>query len=154
MFIRPLTEGDIPTCAQIVTTAPVWQRYGLTIERATQQFSEALRTNAPVLVADDGNGNVIGFVRLILRGAFDLSPYIRWLAVASTQRSRGVGRQLLSGAEALVQPPVRDMFLLCADFNTDAQRFYESNGYSRIGTIPDYVIPGVTEYIYRKRLIP
>jgi len=41
---------------------------------------------------------------------------------------------------------------LCSDFNTDAQRYYEKHGYSRVGAIPDYVVPGITELIYRKRL--
>ena len=113
-----------------------------------------MRGNSTILVADNGDGHPIGFVWVLMRGAFDLSPYIRWLAITSTERSKGIGRQLLSAAEANVRLPAHDMFLLCADYNTAAQRFYETNGYSRIGTISDYAIPGVAEYIYRKRLIP
>jgi ribosomal protein S18 acetylase RimI-like enzyme len=154
MLIRSLTEKDILACATIIATTPLWQGYGVTPEKASQRLSDAYRANAPILVADDGTGHVIGVLWIVERGAFDLSPNIRWLAVDATARSQGVGQQLLSAAEAQVQPPARDLFLLCADSNTDAQRFYERNGYSRVGTITDYVIPGVAEYIYRKRVIP
>src|SRR5579859_1362942 len=154
MLIRVLTSDDIPVCAEMVASAPLWQSYGLTPEIAAKRLQDALANDGLLLVADDGSGKPVGFVWMLRRGAFDLSAYIRWLVVASTQRSKGVGQKLLAAAEAQVQPPVRDVFLLCADFNGDAQRFYEREGYRQMGTIPDYVITGVAEYIYRKRLSP
>jgi hypothetical protein len=45
-----------------------------------------------------------------------------------------------------------DLFLLVADFNTDAQQFYQRRGYEQVGAIPAYVLPDVTELIYRKRV--
>ena len=153
MLIRPLVESDILSCAEIVAAAPVWQRYGITVETATKRLSDTLHTDALMLVADDGTGHATGFAWLLRQGAFGLSGYIRWLAVASTARGGGIGQKLLVAAEAQIQPPARDMFLLCSDFNVDAQRFYERQGYSRIGTLQDYVLPGIAEYIYRKRLI-
>jgi ribosomal-protein-alanine N-acetyltransferase len=44
------------------------------------------------------------------------------------------------------------MVLLCSDFNTEAQRFYRRAGYEQVGALPDYVVPGVAELIFRKRL--
>ena len=46
----------------------------------------------------------------------------------------------------------RDLFLLVSDFNTDAQRFYQRLGFQQVGLLEDYVIPGVGELIYRKRV--
>jgi ribosomal protein S18 acetylase RimI-like enzyme len=152
MLIRPIIENDIPVCAEIVATAPVWQRYGVTVEIAASRLADAMRTDAVILVADDDTGRAMGFVWVLVRGAFDLSSYIRWLAVAPTLRGGGIGQKLLSAAEAQMQSTSRDMFLLCADFNVQAQRFYERYGYQRVGTVEDYVVPGVAEFIYRKRL--
>jgi ribosomal protein S18 acetylase RimI-like enzyme len=37
-----------------------------------------------------------------------------------------------------------------SDFNPKAQAFYRRLGYTRVGTLADYVVPGITEYLYRK----
>ena len=44
-----------------------------------------------------------------------------------------------------------DVFLLVSDFNTTAQAFYRRLGYEQVGAIPGYVVPGITELIFRKR---
>ena len=40
-----------------------------------------------------------------------------------------------------------------SDFNAAAQAFYGRLGYEQIGTIPGYVVPGVSELIFRKRRV-
>ena len=44
-----------------------------------------------------------------------------------------------------------DVFLLVSDFNHVAQAFYRRLGYVQVGAIPDYVVSGVTELVFRKR---
>src|SRR5258708_20097808 len=95
MLIRPLIESDILSCAEIVADAPVWQRYGITVETATKRLSDTLHTDALILVADDGTGHATGFAWLLRQGAFGLSGYIRSLAVASTPRGGGIGHKPL-----------------------------------------------------------
>ncbi len=136
----------------MIASTPLWQRYGVTPDSAAAHLQAGLRDHAVILVAADGGGNPLGFVWLVRRGVFDLSGYIRWIVVLSSQRGSGVGRHLLAAAEDDVRQTSRDIFLLCSDFNLDAQRFYERNGYARVGALPDYVLPGVAELIYRKRL--
>jgi ribosomal protein S18 acetylase RimI-like enzyme len=154
LTIRPMQPGDIPACAGIVASTPLWQRYGVTPESAAARLTAGHQDGATILVADDGDGNLLGFVWLVKRGAFDLSGYIRWIAVAASRRSSGVGRRLLTAAEEHVRQTSRDIFLLCSDFNVDARHFYEQNGYIQVGALPDYVVPGIAELIYWKRLSP
>ncbi len=150
--IRPMRPEDIAPCADMVASTPLWQRYGVTPESAAASLQAGLRDDAVILVAEDDGGKPLGFVWLVRRGAFDLSGYIRWIVVTSSHRGSGAGRQLLVFAEDAIRQTSRDIFLLCSDFNLDAQRFYERNGYTRVGVLPDYVLAGVAELIYRKRL--
>jgi ribosomal protein S18 acetylase RimI-like enzyme len=43
-------------------------------------------------------------------------------------------------------------FLLVSDFNEGAQRFYEREGYVRVGALPGLVLPDVAEVLYWRRL--
>ena len=43
-------------------------------------------------------------------------------------------------------------FLVVADYNPDAKRFYERNGYQQVGEIPNLYRSGVTEYMMAKDL--
>jgi predicted GNAT family acetyltransferase len=53
---------------------------------------------------------------------------------------------------AEAQASSRDLFLLVSDFNTDAQKFYARLGYVQVGALDDYVIPGVSELVFCKRI--
>ena len=45
------------------------------------------------------------------------------------------------------------IFLVVADYNPEAKRFYERNGYQQLGEIPNLYRPGITEYLMTKNLI-
>src|SRR5262245_46324260 len=152
--IRPMTSGDVEPCAAMMVATPLWQRYGVTQESASSRLSAGLREDAIMLVAVGQNDEKpLGFVWLVLRGAFDHSGYIPLIAVKPGQRGAGIGQQLLTAAEERTRPVADDIFLTCSDFNVDAQRFYERHGYVKVGALADYILPGVAELIYRKRLI-
>lgn len=150
--IRRFTESDIPHCAAIMAAAPLFQRYNTTLESAAKRLTEALSENAVLFVAEEETGHPLGFVWIVLNGAFARSGYIRVIGVAPDQQSKGIGARLLEAAEKFVAQHSRDLLLLCSDFNTEAQRFYERHGYERIGELSDYALDGVAEVIYRKRL--
>ncbi len=149
--IRFLEQHDIPACATLISGSLPWTRYGITYEGAIERLTTGLRQGAMILVAVEDGALPVGFVWIIPRGAFDLSGYIRWIVVGPTQRGSGIGHLLLEAAEARVRQTGHDIFLLCSDFNVDARRFYERYGYTQVGAIPDFVLPGVVEIIYRKR---
>ncbi len=66
--------------------------------------------------------------------------------------SGGIGSALLTEVERRSAEVASDLFLLVSDFNEAAQRFYQRHGFEQIGEVSGYVLPDVTELIFRKRL--
>lgn len=52
--IRRMTPDDIPMLAEWMVLIPLWNRYGLTIQRAVEGFEGAFRTGDILQVADQG----------------------------------------------------------------------------------------------------
>lgn len=150
MFIRPLLPTDIPALAALMATTPLWQRYGVTTASATQRLQIGLAEGATMAVTES-NGHPAGFVWYVTRGAFQRGGYIMLLGVDSHYRQQGIGQALMHHAEAQMFTSVSSIFLLVSDFNHPAQRFYERLGYQQVGSIPDFVVPGITELIFYKR---
>jgi ribosomal protein S18 acetylase RimI-like enzyme len=148
--IRPFVPSDSEGCAAIVNATPLWQRHGLSGESAAASMARAVQRDEHVIIAD--LGGVSGFAWWMPRAAFGRSPYLRLIGVDPVRRSRGIGAALLAEFEAQARPLSRDCFLLVSDFNDGAQRFYEREGYIRVGAIPGFVLPDVAELVYRKVL--
>jgi ribosomal protein S18 acetylase RimI-like enzyme len=149
--IRPLTASDVPGVADWIAAIPLWQRYHYTAARAAEGLYEALTRGDLLLTADCDGETACGLVWCMPRGAFGRSTYLRLLGVRADFHGAGLGAALLDAAEQAAAH-TRDMILLVSDFNHGAQRFYERQGYRQVGALPGYVLPDVTELIYRKRL--
>ncbi|MBI5650756.1 MAG: GNAT family N-acetyltransferase [Chloroflexi bacterium] len=149
LTFRPLARADIPGIARWVAATPLWQRYNVTEAGFAARLADGLATGATIFVATRGD-DVIGFVWLVARGAFNRSAYIQLIGIRPDARAGGVGRALMQFAETHAQ--ARDIFLLVSDFNTDAQKFYARLGYHQVGKLDDYVIQGVSELIFWKRM--
>ena len=147
--IRSLARKDIADIVRWVAATPLWQRYGVTEAGFAHRLLEGLANGAMIFIAERA-GAVLGFVWLVARGAFNRSAYIQLIGVRPEARARGVGRALMEFAETHVQS--RDIFLLVSDFNTDAQKFYARLGYKQVGKLDDYVVEGIAELIFWKRV--
>ncbi len=146
---------DVPPIIDWLITIPLWQRYRLTAEKARTQFERAFKQEDLLLVADLGQQNrACGFSWCMVSGAFGRSLYLRMIGVRQDCAGEGVGSVLLTYTEQIALTISEDLFLLTSDFNVDAQRFYRRHGYQQVGEIPGYVLPDVTELIFRKRLRP
>jgi ribosomal-protein-alanine N-acetyltransferase len=151
--IQPLAGANIPACVQVMLENPLWQKYGATAEGAQKMFEAALAAGAQILTARV-SGQVAGFAWVAPRGAWDRSAYLRLIGVLPAFQGRHIGRTLLQAVEKLAAETAEDMFLLVTDSNISAQRFYTRAGYRQVGAIPDYVVQGITELIFYKRLKP
>jgi ribosomal protein S18 acetylase RimI-like enzyme len=150
MILRPLQPEDIPACARLMAESPLWQRYRVTPDSAARRFQVGLERQATIAVAEL-EGDLAGFIWYETTGAFSRSGYVMLVGVQPGLRSQGIGQALMAHAEAEMYRLVEDIFLLVSDFNDAAQRFYRRLGYQQVGAIPDYVMPGVAELIFRKR---
>ncbi len=157
--IRPLMAPDIPVIAGWMAATPLWQRYRLTEVSARSGLEQALSRGDMLLVADvdNENGQACGLAWCLREGAFGRSAYLRILGVRASHSGLGIGATLLSraeqtAAETTTAKGTAALFLLVSDFNVEAQRFYQRQGYRQIGAIPGYVLPDVTELLYWKRL--
>lgn len=151
MRIRNLQSADIIACASIMARNPLWARYNVTFDSAQARLQSGFDNGANILVAVSEE-SVAGFIWYSNKGAFNRSGYIMLIGVDPDIQSHGVGFALMQASEQEMAKSNQDIFLLVSDFNNAAQRFYQRLGYQNIGAIEDYVIPGVTELIYRKRL--
>lgn len=150
MLIRPMLPGDVTPLARLMAGDPLWQRYGVTEASAASRLADGLAQGADIAVAEE-DGEALGFIWTVARGAFNRSGYVMLIGVQSGRRGSGVGRRLMAHAEEGMFASGSDVFLLVSHFNEAGQRFYRALGYEQVGAIPDYVVPGVTELIFRKR---
>lgn len=161
--VRSMRAADVEACARIVAGERLWQRYGLTLQRALrvlrraqaarQRGAASARTVGDLAVASE-RGRVLGFIWFHRTGTFRHSGYIQWVAVDPAARGRGVGSGLMRYAEERILKKGPNVLLLVAAFNLSAQAFYEKLGYAQVGAIPNYMVRGVAELLYRKTTGP
>jgi ribosomal protein S18 acetylase RimI-like enzyme len=149
--VRELCAEDAPACGAIVGATPLWQRSGLDAERAAALLAAAAAGGETVLVLEV-DGVLVGFAWIDRRGAFGRSSYLRMIAIDPARRSAGLGAVLMQAFEGIAAGEGPDGFLMVSDFNTDAQRFYRRLGWTEVGRVPDYVLPGVVEVVMWKRV--
>lgn len=165
-----MTGGDVETCAALACDSEIGRRYGFTLPRMSAQLAAALASGrqdlfvacAPDPGEADGDepaenppptesGRILGFAWVDPRGAFSSAPYLRLIAVVPGGRGAGVGSALLAAFEARTAEVGRDWCLLVSDFNARAIAFYERHGYTKVGFLPDFAVPGIAEIIMAKR---
>ena len=94
----------------------------------------------------------VGFTYIIPKGAFHSFPYLHIIAIKEEYRDRGIGKALLEYSERIASEMADKLFLVAADYNPDAKRFYERNGYQQVGEISNLYRQGITEYLMVKNL--
>ena len=140
------TTEEREWCARLMAASEPW----ITLRRGYDALlNAALDPDYVILVARRG-GAPCGFIRIHPRGVAG-SPYVASVAVAETERGRGVGTALLDATETRY-PKARYVFLCVSSFNTRARELYERYGYRLVGELPDYVVDGYSELLMGKRL--
>jgi ribosomal protein S18 acetylase RimI-like enzyme len=151
MNVRPLDPAEIPALAADLARLPLMERYGNDAGRLGKAFEGALGRGESLLVAEE-DGVLLGLAWFLTSGTLALGGYLRLIAVVPGGEGRGIGLALLRAYEAETARRSAHAFLLVSDFNAGAVRFYEREGYARVGPLPGLVLPDVAELLYWKRL--
>jgi GNAT superfamily N-acetyltransferase len=151
VIIRPIQRPEIPGLAAALAQLPLMVRYGNDPARLERALAGALERGESLLVADEGAA-LHGLAWFLTSGTLALGGYLRLIAVVLGGAGHGTGLALLRAFELEVAKVSRHAFLLVSDFNDGAIRFYEREGYARVGALPGLVLPDVAEVLYWKRL--
>ena len=146
--IRAGREEDQEWCARLMAGSEPWVTLGQDLELCRQKVA---RAGKELFVAEGGAGQELAGFMLLVAYGFAGSPYINSIAVASEARGRGVGADMLRYAEKHFAGR-QHLFLLVSSFNVRAQAFYRRERYEYVGELKDYIVPGHSELIFRKRL--
>jgi ribosomal protein S18 acetylase RimI-like enzyme len=141
-------DDEVHACAEMMSSSEPWLTLGRTYEQAVRILTSPTR-EVYVAVAD---GRPVGFVVLIMRGAF--VGFVQTLAVAPALRGRGIGAALMRFAEERILRDTPNVFLCVSSFNDGAQRFYRRLGYEVVGELGDMLIRGHSEILMRKSAGP
>ena len=145
--IVPMTRSHSETCSGIVAMSEPWKTL-----RERIDFSKYIALKQAYVYIKDGE--TVGFIIFTPEPVFARGGYIRAVAVDPVMRRHGVGEKLLAFAETVIARRSPHVYLCVSSFNRRGQMFYRSLGYKRVGTLPDLLVRGASEYIYWKRLRP
>lgn len=137
-------------CKAALLNSKLGKEYFSSEEKAHHALREGIN-NGEIYAAIDQGSVCLGFIWIILEGAFHSFPYVHMIAVQEEFRGNGIGKNLFSFFEKLAFPAYSKAFLVVADFNPEAMRLYEQLGYKKVGEIPDLYKAGVTEYLMMKK---
>jgi GNAT superfamily N-acetyltransferase len=149
--IRPLAREEIPGLAAALAALPLMVRYGRGADALVRSLEGAAGRGEGLLVAEE-EGAILGLAWFLPAGTLALGGYLKLIAVVPGAAGRGTGLALLRAFEAETARHSAHAFLLVSDFNAGAIRFYEREGYARVGPMPGLVLPDVAELLYWKRL--
>jgi ribosomal protein S18 acetylase RimI-like enzyme len=78
-------------------------------------------------------------------------PYLELLAVLPPFQNQGIGSSVLDWLERAARAQAaRNLWVCASSFNAGALRFYERQGFVRVGELPGLVTDGFDEILLRK----
>lgn len=139
----------INDCEEILLNSELGIRY-FSQKGSARKTLEKGFIKEEIYIALDINHKCKGFIWFILDGIFHSFPYLHIIVVKKENRKLGIGKKLLEFFEDICFIDYTKVFLVVADFNTDAKMLYEKIGYREIGSIPSLYREGITEYLMMK----
>lgn len=152
IIFRTLLPRDAEAVGKLMSEHALWNVRDH-VEH-TRRISRLLERGEYGVIAEyaEGLDQILAGFAIMSDGTFGDHGYIRLFGIRRGFTGRGIGTRLLRAAETLfTQRRVDRAFLLCTDWNTGAQAFYERHGYKRVGILPEWLEAGEDQLIYVKR---
>lgn len=154
--IRPILPEDATPIMQIAAAEPLFTAEEVDcVEELLRDYFGRPDHNGYFFLTAQFDGKVAGFAcygpKALTSGTYDLY----WIAVGRDFARRGVGRALMAHVEAAVRQLSGRLILVDTSGKqayTATRAFYESLGYSRVATIPEFYAPGDDLVIYLRRV--
>ena len=154
--IRPMTAEDRLAVVTILKKTPEFEPPEIPVaEEVIDSYLRApVDSGYSIYVAELGS-KVVGYVCYgwtpLTQGTWD----IYWIAVAPSEKGRGIGKALMAHAEAEIGKARGRLILVETSSKPSYERtrnFYRSQGYQLITRIPDFYSPGDDKLTLQKRL--
>jgi ribosomal protein S18 acetylase RimI-like enzyme len=140
--------ADFKLCARLMAATEPW----LTLKRDYSACLSSVAAPLREVYAAKKNGTTLGFIILQMTGTF--KGYIQTICVAPQARGRGIGTLMIEFAERRVFRETPNVFMCVSSFNKGARRLYKKLGYTKSGTLRDFITKGFDEFLLRKTLGP
>jgi GNAT superfamily N-acetyltransferase len=100
------------------------------------------RGERALLIAEDGNGDIVGTVQLITAQP-ENQPHradVAKMLVHRKARRLGVGHDLITAIDRIAREEGKSVLVLDTVTGGDAERLYQRAGWQRVGNVPNYAL--------------
>lgn len=150
---RVLQPDDVPEVMRWLPSEPLMRRYQLDDEVLELALRAALPTGDILRTADAPGAPCCALAWTQPRAGLGRGAYLRLICVRPDLQGQGLGLALLEACEEAARARGQEtLMLLVSDYNARAQSFYRRCGYVQAGVLAEYVLPGVDELLFWKRL--
>lgn len=152
--IRSTTDPALfDTLAGSMAASAPWKTLGMDAAACRAGFEgPCKRVFVAYYKGAPGTGTPAGLAIVQTGGSFN--GYIQTLFVLAPFQGKGLGTQLLAWCEQEIHQTSPNVFICVSGFNTRALRLYESQGFTLVGTLKDFIVEGFDELLLRKSLGP
>jgi ribosomal protein S18 acetylase RimI-like enzyme len=154
-MIRPTTPADANRLIELTEATAFFRPHEIEALRGVlDAFFEGDTGHACFMSETDGM--IDGYVYLGEADMADRTWYVWWIAVDPSTQGRGIGKELLTFAEAEAgRCGGRVMFIETSGMPSyeSTRRFYLKNGYAREAVLRDYYADGDDLVVFRKHLL-
>ena len=144
--VRPAVDDEVRWAAELLAGQEPWITLGVSYETCLRNCSDPDLDLFIALRGEDRCGML-----LVHPKGLAGSPYIKSIATDPGFRGSGAGLDMMHFAEERYGRLTGHLGLCVSSFNTRARAFYEKLGYRKVGEIPDYIMPGASEWIMIKK---
>jgi GNAT superfamily N-acetyltransferase len=146
--LRRVQRSEAQNLAAELVTIDPWR----TLEYQAEALAAYLSHPDPTLIRFTirSSGQVAGV--LCLRCPWLKGIYLELLALFPPHQGLGLGREIMSWAEAQARPQTKNFWVAVSSFNHRARQFYLNLGFTQVACLSDLIKEGYDELLLRKTL--